>query len=68
MSREKKSRARLTVELTGPEGTISQAVSAIMDLARGLKVEVNYPEPCRILPVTRPKKPKAVSPAQKAVA
>lgn len=68
-SREKKSRARLTVELTGAHGSISQAISAIMELIRKQAgVEVNYPEPCTITPINRPRKPKAVASAQKAVA
>lgn len=66
----RKSKASLTVELSGPSDAVERLVG---DFVSGLRraavdggVQVNYPEPCRITPVLRNRKPKAPKPERKA--
>lgn len=66
----RKSKASLTVELTGPSEAVDRLVG---DFVSGLRraaeaggVQVNYPDPCRITPILRNRKPKGTKPERKA--
>jgi hypothetical protein len=56
--RSNSSKARLVVELTGPTDAVQAALEQIITTARhDVTVMASYPEPCRIEPVVRVRKP-----------